>query len=579
MTTCFRLPIAVCLGVLLLPKGAAEIIKGPYLQNVATDGITVMWESDQPTVGVVLFGKTADYGSSVEEKTADRIHEVRLSGLEIETLYHYKVLSGRDASAGRTFQTAVRPDSPFRFIYYGDNKNGPHMHRRNALQISAEKPHIVLQCGDLVSEGEVYSQWERLFFTPAKPLIDHVPLYPSLGNHENNAKHYFNYFSLPTTVESWYSFDYGNAHFVVLDSNTESEEQVEWLVEDLETSDATWKFVSFHHPPFTAGGNYYTKNRIRLKNLLHPIFEKQGVDIVFNGHDHNYERSRPIVSKQGEAPVTYIVNGNGGTPLRYIGKREWTVVAKRVFGYTRVDIDGERLELHGKTIDGEVIDSFVIDKGDPAVRRKYVRSALALESIPDRAETARLLDEAEELWEDAEDYDRPELLPDALEMLKKAYALDPTCAECVVGMGIVHLAMGHEDAAVKRLKEGMVMKPNLPDSYEELAEIYLDRGQFDEAIGIALEWREIEPDQTDPEEALAEIYLAQGRVEKAIAALRRALVVVPSEEGVHVDLAELYEELGLNDQAIEHYEAAMEWSDAEDTRALQKIGRKIETLQ
>ena len=344
---------------------STEIIKGPYLQNVKTDGITIMWESDQPTLGIVVYGKTAEYGESAEETGARRIHEVHLSGLEIETTHHYKVLSGRDASADRTFQTAVRPDSPFRFVYYGDNKNGPHMHRRNALQISAEKPNIVLQCGDLVNRGNIYSQWERLFFTPAKPLIDHVPIYPSLGNHEDNADHYFQFFSLPRT-ESWYSFEYGNAHFVVLDSNedhlTAGSPQVDWLIEDLKTSQAPWKFVSFHHPPFTAGGNYYTLHRVRLKNLLHPIFEKYGVDIVFNGHDHNYERSRPILSAQGKQPVTYVVNGNGGTPLRYVGEREWTIISKRVFGYTVVDLRGLRLELRGKTIDGDIIDSLVIEK-------------------------------------------------------------------------------------------------------------------------------------------------------------------------------------------------------------------------
>ena len=556
----------------------AKIIKGPYLQRVTADGITVMWESHQPTAGIVLYGKTTDYGGSVEEEEAHRIHGVHIRGLEIETRYHYKVLSGRDSSPARTFQTAVRPDSPFRFVYYGDNKNGPHMHRRNALQIAAEKPNIVLQCGDLVNTGNIYSQWERLFFTPAKPLIDHVPLYPSLGNHERNADHYFKYFSLPST-ESWYSFDYGNSHFVVLDSNRESEEQLAWLVEDLEASKATWKFVSFHHPPFTAGGNYYSEHRIHLKNLLHPIFEKYGVDVVFNGHDHNYERTRPILSRQGKAPVTYIVNGNGGTPLRYVGKREWTVVAKRVFGYTRVDVNGKRLEVQGKTIDGDVIDAFVIDKGDPAAYEKYVESALLFESIPDRAETVRLLGDAEDLWENAEEENRPELYPGALEMLEKAYALDPTCAECVVGMGIVNRALGHKDLAIRQLHKGIRMKPNFPDSYEVLAEVYLDAKEFDKAIDIVRKWREIDPDQTDAEEALAEIYLSQGNPEKAVAALRRALVIVPSDQGVHEGLAALYEELELYGQAIEHYRESMKWRDAEDTKGLQGIVQRIEELE
>ena len=567
---------------------SAEIIKGPYLQNVKTDGITVMWESDQPTLGIVVYGKTAEYGASAEETEARRIHEVHLSGLEVETAYHYKVLSGRDASPDRTFQTAVSRDSPFRFAYYGDNKNGPHMHRRNALQISAEKPNIVLQCGDLVNRGNIYSQWERLFFTPAKPLIDHVPIYPSLGNHEDNAEHYFQFFSLPRT-ESWYSFEYGNAHFVVLDSNEdhliEGSPQVEWLIEDLKGSQATWKFVSFHHPPFTAGGNYYTSHRVRLKNLLHPIFEQYGVDIVFNGHDHNYERSRPIISREGKRPVTYVVNGNGGTPLRYVGEREWTLVSKRVFGYTLVDIHGSRLELRAKTIDGDVFDTLVIDKADSLADKKYVNGALAFEAIADRAETAHLLDGAEELWEEAEeaeesgaDGNSSEAYERALKMVEKAYELDPTCAECVVAMGIVNNLLGRQDLAVELLNKGRQLKPQFPDSYEELVEIYLDRGDLEKAVDIALHWREFEPDQTDPEEELAEIYIEQGKPEKAIAALRRALVIVPSDSGVHQDLAELYAELGLHAEAIKHYQEAMKWLDAENTEELQELARSIEAL-
>ena len=567
---------------------SAEIIKGPYLQNVKTGGITIMWESGQPTLGIVVYGKTAEYGASAEETEARRIHEVHLSGLAIETTYHYKVLSGRDASLDRTFQTAVRPDSPFRFVFYGDNKNGPHMHRRNALQISAEKPNIVLQCGDLVNRGNIYSQWERLFFTPAKPLIDHVPIYPSLGNHEDNAEHYFQFFSLPRT-ESWYSFEYGNAHFAVLDSNedhlSEGSPQVEWLIEDLKGSQATWKFVSFHHPPFTAGGNYYTSHRVRLKNLLHPIFEQHGVDIVFNGHDHNYERSRPIISREGKQPVTYVVNGNGGTPLRYVGEREWTLISRRVFGYTLVDMRGSRLELHAKTIDGEVIDTLVIDKADSLAYKKYVEGALAFEAIADRTETAHLLDGAEELWEEAEeaeesggDGNSSEAYERALKMVEKAYELDPTCAECVVAMGIVNNLLGRQDLAVELLNKGRQLKPQFPDSYEELVEIYLDRGELEKAVDIAFRWRDVEPDQTDPEEELAEIYTEQGKPEKAIAALRRALVIVPSDSGVHQDLAELYAELGLHAEAIKHYQEAMKWLDAENTEELQELARSIEAL-
>jgi tetratricopeptide (TPR) repeat protein len=582
-TLLWKLCVAlVLLGAAASQIGFAEILKGPYLQNVKTDGITIMWESDRPTTGIVLYGRTPDYGMEVAEKKPARIHEIHIRGLEVESLYHYKVLSGRDASVDRTFQTAVRPDSPFRVVYYGDNKTGPHMHRKNALRISAERPHIVLQCGDLVNQGYVYSQWSRLFFAPASVLIDHVPLYPSLGNHEQNAEYYFQYFSLPHT-ESWYSFDYGNAHFVVLDSNSaklrEGSAQVGWLIEDLKSSQAPWKFVSFHHPPFTAGGNHYTLRRIELKNLLHPIFEKYGVDIVFNGHDHNYERTLPIVSKQGARPVTYVVSGNGGTPLRYVGRRSWTAYSQRVFGYTLLRLDGQRLELEGKTVDGEVIDRLVIDKGDLVADKKYVESALAFESIVDPVEAIRLGEEGEDLAEEAEDNGDKARAARALEKFKKAFELDPTAAEVLVEMGKLNRVLGREKLAIQQFNQAMKLLPVYPDSYEELIEIYTDQGKYDKAMRLAKEWAKVEPDQTDPQEAMAEIWEEQGKPELAILHLKKALEIVPSDSGVHVDLALLYEKLGRKAEARTHYQEAMEWLDAEDTERLQKLVSRIVALK
>jgi len=565
-----------------LMSARADIIKGPYLQNVTSSEITIMWESDRPTTGVVQYGPTPDYGLTAREKKPARIHEIRLTGLDIEKSYHYRVLSGPDRSVDLTFQTAVRPETPFTFVYYGDNKSGPHMHRKNALAILGERPNIVLQCGDLVSRGDVYSQWERLFFTPAAPLISRVPLFPSLGNHEENDQHYFNYLSLPGK-ESYYSFDYGNAHFVVLDSAftsiEEGSDQWKWLVEDLKNSKATWKFASYHHPPFTSGGNYYSKKRIELKRILPALFDKYGVDIAFHGHDHDYERTVPIISQAGARPVTYVVNGNGGTPLRYVGKREWTAYAERVFGYTLVRINGLRLELEAKTVDGRVIDRLVIDKGDPAADRKYVESALKLESIKDPITAIDLAEQAEDIAEQAEDTKDKSLAAKALEMYTKAFELDPTFAEALVEVGKVNRLLGKEDLAVEQFRKAMEILPVYPDSYEEMTDVLLERRAFEEALAMARRWAEVEPDQADPQEAMAQIREKQGQPELAILHLLKALEIVPSDSGVHQDLAELYAKLGRRAEAQNHYKQAIQWMDFENTEEIQALVDKMEALE
>jgi hypothetical protein len=328
---CFTLLSIISLKVGYSNSDHTAFLKGPYLQNVKPDAMTIMWESKEPVIGNVVFGKTPSFGQEAAETTAATLHEVTLKGLEAETVYHYQVLSGGVKSAASTFKTGVKKDSPFSFAVYGDNKNGPFNHEKNADLILSQNPHFVIHNGDLVNNGNVYKQWEKLFFTPARKMMNQVPLFPTLGNHENHARHYYDFFSLPNN-ERWYSFDYGNAHFVVLDSDIREkekevwDEQLSWLSEDLEKNGAkgqaaVWTIVNFHHTIFTAGGNYYDDGRIFRKNLLHPLFEKYGVDLVLVGHDHNYERTYPIVSRNGRKPITYIVCGNGGTPMRYVGRR------------------------------------------------------------------------------------------------------------------------------------------------------------------------------------------------------------------------------------------------------------------
>jgi tetratricopeptide (TPR) repeat protein len=583
VTATALLAVVLALFGICSRPASAEIIKGPYLRNVKADGITVMWESDRPTIGVMHYGKTADYGSVAAEKEPRRIHEIVISGLDVETPYHYRVWSGKDASEDRVLRTAVRPGSPFRAVYIGDSQSNPQVFRKTVARISAESPNLILHTGDLVSHGRTYSEWERFFFAPARALIDHVAIFPALGNHEGNHEHYYQFFSLPTN-RAWYSFGFGNAHFVVLDANQgrlagPDDPQVKWLINDLRESKAQWKLVSVHQAVFTSGGHNYNAERYRVKNLLHPIFEKYGVDMVFTGHDHHYERTLPIKAGHGARPVTYVVSGNSGTPLRYVGKQSWTAFAERVFGYSLVTIAGRRLELQAKNLNGGVIDHLTIDKGDGAVDSKYLASALAFSSIVDHEEAARLFQEAHELANQGEKQKQPALLQQALAKLDSAFKLAPSFCEALVAMGQINRALGREDLAIGQLRQGIRLMPVYPASYEELIKIYINRRQYDEAIRLTREWAKVEPDKPSPDVALAGVYEQQGKIKDALASLLRALQIVPSEPKVHIAAARLYEKQGSRSEAQKHYEEAMKWMDAEDTVALQQVVRDIEALR
>lgn len=538
------------------PPEPARITKGPYVQNVTQDGITVMWETSRPTMGSVVYGVDGDLANEAATEVSARIHEVRLSGLSPATEYGYRVIADGLTSEIHTFTTAVADGSPFRFATYGDNKDGPANHERVANAVLAERPAFVLHNGDLVNTGYIAKQWGLLFFEPARRLMHSVPLYPVLGNHEERAQLFFDYFSLPGN-EAWYSFDFGNAHFVVLDSPNEDQmesdsEQIRWLHDDLAASTATWKFVNFHHPPFSSGGFYHASDRLELKNLLHPIFEQYEVDFVFAGHDHNYERMLPIGSKNGDHKVTYVVVGNGGTPLRWVGTREWTVHAQRVFGFVTVDIDGPRLRLQSQTLDGDVIDELTLDKDDHVTYDAYLGTALDFEAIEDPVVATNRYEAGDDLADD-------DLFEEALVEFLAAYEADPTCIEAVGGLADSLLELGRTEEAIEWALTGIEILPQFTGSYGVLVGGYHALGNDDRAFEWASRWREIAPDSTGPHEAMAEIYVDRGELDAAIEELEMALAILPSDAEIHFDLGRLYEEKGDVETALGSFVRGLYW--------------------
>src|SRR5205823_6334426 len=141
----------------------------------------------------------------------------------------------------------------------------------------------------LVANGENQEQWDE-FWQVVAPFVRQTPYYPALGNHEGNGAPFFNYFG----PERDYSFDYGNAHFLALDSNRQSsefEDQQEWLRHDLARHHkATWRIVFFHHTPYTCVAMPARRiQSVALRQRLEPIFKAGHVQIVLSGHDHDYQ--------------------------------------------------------------------------------------------------------------------------------------------------------------------------------------------------------------------------------------------------------------------------------------------------
>jgi 3',5'-cyclic AMP phosphodiesterase CpdA len=347
---------------------ALEIIKGPYLQDVTQTGITIMWETDEPATSEVRYGESEDLDRYKGDKKAVKIHEIRIEGLTPEAYYRYKVISQAGEKEVRSevyvFRTAPRRDTPFRFAVWGDNRTDYRKCEEVAQLIASQKPDIVINVGDVVSNGEVYEQWGREYFIPLRHFASSTPSYIAIGNHERGA-HWFDDFVSQPGNEHWFAFTYGNSRFIILDTNrpyNPGSEQYDWLIEELNSDEfkkAAFRFVFFHHPPYSEQWDSpgYT-GEAGVRAYLVPILERYGVDIVFSGHTHDYERGKRVLEDDRE--IYYIITGGGGSALDRVETKEWDVIQlhKSTYHCVVVDVNGGVLNFKAVGLDGQVIDSF-----------------------------------------------------------------------------------------------------------------------------------------------------------------------------------------------------------------------------
>jgi len=342
----------------------------PYLQYATPTSIIIKWETVNPVIGTVQYSEDDSFSNRKIESSPVKIHEIKLDGLKPATRYHYQVSYYNTTLESASFTTAPVPGTPnWRMVAYGDNRTFPETHKRIVAQILKLNPSMIIHSGDLVSSGDSYEQWKEQYFDPMKGLSENIAVFPSLGNHERNSPHYYQYMSLPDeNGESYYSFDYGNAHFIALNSNAREapfdidSEQTQWLIKDLkEHAAAVWKIVYFHHPLFRC---HPTRGIEPQRWVWQEVFEEYGIDLVVNGHDHYYQRTYAIGNYQGKPSrgVYHLISGGGGAPNYPIVPKVHAANRRSVHHITVMDFLGDR--IIGRAIDdeGNVFDAFVYDK-------------------------------------------------------------------------------------------------------------------------------------------------------------------------------------------------------------------------
>ena len=247
-----------------------------------------------------------------------------------------------------------------KFLVIGDSGTGDRPQYEVADQIKRAhdrfKFDFAIMLGDNLYGSENPNDYVSKFEKPYKPLLDAgVKFYASLGNHDEPAQRFYKPFNMDG--KRYYTFEKGDAAFFVLDSTYMPPEQVEWLRKELEGNGKKWKIAYCHHPIYSSGERHGSE--MDLRELIEPLFLKNGVDVVFAGHEHFYERLKP---QQG---IYYFIQG-GAAKLRRGNIRDNSAMTAKGFdtdrSFTLVEIEGDQLFFETISRLGAVVDSGVIPR-------------------------------------------------------------------------------------------------------------------------------------------------------------------------------------------------------------------------
>lgn len=439
------------------------------------DSRLVCWVTDGGDASAfsVEFGGDENYGHKATINSVElpipgskyQMHRATLSGFPLDTKVYYKVAQGDQVIRKSVFQSRSKPGSPLTFVAVGDlSKQRSATSGRIPFQIAQKAPQMGVIVGDIAYQDGLFSDYLDHYVSIyinedqpnpeiGAPVLAQSTFYFAVGNHDIRGHDFKKYPDGLAAFYMWqsplngplklpfvtspkgpseqvkafkaacgqgfpglfnYSFDNGPAHFVVLDANSyvnvANKEWTNWMENDLKSSKARWKFVCFHQPPFNTSDHHYDEQRMRV---FSPLFERCGVDVVLNGHVHNYQRSKPLtflpsvdvekmatalatsklkminghftidndfngVDKTSPKGIVYIVTGAGGAeahdvdftnnPSKWVhkDKENWAPFTQKFISgqpsFSYMTVDNNTFDFKQIDESGAVIDSFKITK-------------------------------------------------------------------------------------------------------------------------------------------------------------------------------------------------------------------------
>jgi Iron/zinc purple acid phosphatase-like protein C/Purple acid Phosphatase, N-terminal domain len=380
-----------------LAAGTAQIARGPYLSNVTGTSAVVSWWTNIPTPGLASWGlASANERSAADPAGSVLHHSVTIDGLTPGTGYLYQVGDGAGrASAASSFRSAAAPGQAFTFAAIGDYGGGGPGASQNAANIAAAGTSFILTVGDNVypSAGNpdpdfatTLSDHDVRLYRPFALALATQAFFPANGNKEyyGDGAFWAN-FPMPGSNHSWYGYDWGDAHILVLDTEQPfalGTEQYAFAQADLAAhQSAAFRVVVVHVPPYSSTSA--TSSSPRVQQQLVPLFQQQRVSLVLSGNSHNYERSQPLIdSASASGGITYVVTGAGGNSFNQftIPAPAWSAFREDTYyEYLRIGVTPAAMQIDAVRADtNTVFDSATIMAPPPPrdVRKPGLRVAI-----------------------------------------------------------------------------------------------------------------------------------------------------------------------------------------------------------
>jgi hypothetical protein len=381
--------------ITLVPELLANFQRGPLLGNLSSNRVNINWRTPVPTDGRVDYGlDPANLEWSVSHPSLSTNHTLTLTGLAPATDYYYRVSSSNAVGA------ALSPVIAFRtlkaagdvcFALLGDSGYGSFQQFDVADVLARSGADLVLHTGDIEYNALTYGQSDTRCLSVYGGHMRSVPYFFTIGNHDmysvqtvGSDAPYVDTFDVPvntaTGTKHFYSFDHGDVHFASLYVPTLTpfaasalyglsvgSVQYNWLTNDLAHSAKPWKILFFHSPLISSSLHRYddfnTNGRLdgqELREILLPVAQKYGVQLVLSGHDHNYERFCPTNG------LFTVISGGGGASLYGMSERDEASAQFYVTHHClRVNIKGDQLALEAIDRQGQTFDTMTIQRTPP----------------------------------------------------------------------------------------------------------------------------------------------------------------------------------------------------------------------